>query len=278
MMSSSLFHAITSLFYAFSILFSVKYLYDLKFGKKMVLEFLFLGLFVYVFYDFNAFSYFRELFVFVSVVILLCFGNDVKFSNAVLFSYVVVFKIVFHFPLEGLYTIMGLPCLDVSMVETSFLSLILYSFTTFSLSLLYLLGSYTLKRTLDVNRDGLRSVYVIISFMMVVLIYLLSMLMSYVDDVFVEHFNDMKPGVVMLLSSFEFVFIPFLVSGLLKEIYIEDLKTELLEEELDEIDSVRVLMYRYSHNLNSLLLTVDLLLKENNKKKLIQYLDRSKKK
>lgn len=260
--------------YSAGIITSIYYLYDLEVTKKSVIDLLLMVLFVYVIYDWQIYSHYSELLAFGVILVILIFHYNISYRQALLYSFVILFKLVFHYPVESIIDLFRDELLGEMFITLSVpIYYFIYTMSVVSVVFMYFLGSYLLKRVIDINRTRLKHVYLASSILMIVLILVLSFLMNYVSNVYIYEFPIEESTRVIFASTITFVLIPFLVLQLLKQIYIEDLKTELLEEELEQIQSVRVLMYRYSHNLKSLLLTVDLLLKENNKKKLITYLD-----
>jgi hypothetical protein len=141
---------------------------------------------------------------------------------------------------------------------------------------IYFQGSYLLKNTIDIKKERMHTVYFHYSNFICATSLIVLFLQDYVTNKMIIDLPIGKQYAVIFYCLIGLALLPFLSLYLLKRIYIQDLKNELLEEELLKINNTRMLAYRYTHNINSMLLTINILAKKEDKKAIINYLDNLK--
>lgn len=276
-MSVVIIGVIVSLMFSFSMLFTMHYLYEEDFSKKSIVDFLVLAVSYYLLIQIDAMVHIKELLLLIESVILLIFNHHKKKYESVLFVFVVLFKVCLYYPIDVILDMSHLTLLkQLSLQYNEMVGYSVYIFGNMIMFIIYYVGSVFLRKATDIKRSRLKTAYYVYSIFGFIVLMILTGLMDYMSFVMVTSYQGFHTTSVFYLTL-GFVVIPFLSLYMLSHIYIEDLKMELLEEELESIMETKQLMYRYTHNINSLLLTVNLLLKDHNKFKILRYLENYKK-
>ena len=219
--------------YSLTMLYCIHFLYRKKVTFKTIFVFLLL---LSLFIEISKLQYvdmFKELLLGIVIVVILISIYSVPYYSSGLFLFPLLFKFCLYYPIDWIF--------NLSIIQ--FVSL--------------------LER--DYAIDVVYSVYVYRNLLLFLFYYMTNNILVFDDD--------LLNAELALFLTFGFAVIPFLILFLIRHSYKEDLKMEELEKKLSQVTEDYYLMYRYSHNMSSLLVTINLLAKEKNKWKMMKYLE-----
>lgn len=270
-------NVVVSFLYCGGFLGSIYYLYGYKLDKKFIVDYLLIFLVHLLLNDSTFFIFYKEVVFMVFGFVIIFFNHKESFASALMFAFVIFFKLIFSYPLHSILYVSNEFVVERLFVEYgSPLGVVAIGIANIFVAIIYFLGAYILKKTIDIRRKRIFKVYYHFFGFMIIIILIVSYLQDFVLNTMIVDLPIEKQYAVVFYGLIGLAFFPFLGVFLLKRVYIQDLENETLEKELLEINNTRMLAYRYMHNINSIMLTMNILAKKKDEVAIEEYLDNLK--
>lgn len=267
-------NVIVSFLYCGGFLGSIYYLYSYKLDKQFIVDYLLIFLVHLLLNDSSFFIFYKEMVFMVFGFVIIFFNHRESFASALMFAFVIFFKLIFSYPLHSILYASNEFVIGRMFVEhTSFIVVLMIGIANIFVAIIYFLGAYILKKTVDIRRSRISKMYYHFSGFIMIMILIVSYLQDFVINTMIINLPIEKQYAVIFYGLIGMAFFPFLGIFLLKRVYIQDIENEALEKELLKINNTRMLAYRYTHNINSIMLTISILAKKRDEVAIEEYLD-----
>lgn len=269
---------IRSLMYGFGMVLAMHTLYRLRITKKSVFDFI-ISFTVYFLISFlkNNILGGQELLLLLTAIALLTINHHLKFYQAIMFSFVTLFMVTYATPVNMLLITISQNMLQAIISQDNslygYLAVILPGLI---INGFYFLGAYITRSSIDIYRQRLSNAYTIFGLINFVFLMIVSLLIFYVISKFGPHLHLEDLYNVISYSLVGLILNPILAITLIKKIYELDIKLEQEEKDLEMTNDSRMQAYRYSHNLNNIMLTLNQLAKEDQPLEIKKYLEKIK--
>lgn len=264
---------IRAVLYGFGYLTAMYYIYSIKITKRSIID---LILSVGIYFLMNISNHFIEIKELVFLVIalgILTINHKIKLYSALMFSFASLFMLTYTYPVAVLSIRVSDAFMDAIINQSrSFIGYLAIIIPSVIFVFFYILGAYTLKKLISVDRDRLKNIYFIFSAMNIVLITIISFLLGYIIKDFGTGFDLKDTYDLMAFSFIGLLLVPVISIYILRRIYLFDIKMEITEMELHKVNDSRMLAYRYSHNLNNIMISINRLAKEGKTTEINDYL------
>ncbi len=274
---TELFQFLLSIATTIGFVVGVYVLFGFKASKLLFFDLIIVFLIHLLFIVTSLFLFYQELILFVVAVFIVTVIHKTHICSALMFGFVSFFKIIISYPLDSLlHSISNYMDTHYVFEFGKNVQVLVFVLSVVLPMFIYILGAYLLRRSYDVKRSRLYSVNTLFAVLIIIISVFVVEVQRYVLTVFVVDYSLVRQAEVTLELFIGLVSFPFVMLYVLKSIHIADLHNELLEEELLSVSDTRMLAYRYTHNLNSIILTMNILASKRDCEEMIQYLDNIK--